>query len=237
VNSAAAAIFARIGGGAAGRALARRLAREGVRTLADLRRAAVFARLPRAAQAAVRYPPRRAVPAAEAAAVAAAVVAAVVVPRAWEVVPVGSVRRRARTSKDLDFLVVVPRAADVAGALAALRWRPGAPVAVADTYATGARRRSCILRYRRPGRGYAHYRADFFVCPEAERAFALMHLTGPASYNIRLRARAKAAGHRLNQYGIFDAAGRRLRGSGAVRTEEQLAAFLGVTPRPPNRRF
>jgi DNA polymerase (family 10) len=158
-------------------------------------------------------------------------------PRRFEVIPVGSVRRRAPQVKDLDFLVVVPAGGEALfeRVLAAARLPRGA-VAIADTYAAGTRRRSFILRALGPGGRPRHYQADFFVTTAAERAFALYHYTGPRSFNIRTRALAKKRGWRLNQYGLFSAATlRRVPGSG-VRTERALSALIGVTYRPPARR-
>jgi DNA polymerase (family 10) len=165
----------------------------------------------------------------------------------FEVIPVGSVRRlaagaaRARSPrvKDVDFLVVAPASALGAPALAAAGLRPpraGDCVRVVDTYASGARRRSLVLRIDRAGAA-VHLRADLFLATDEERPFALFHYTGPAQYNIRTRAHAKRRGWRLNQYGVFHrATGRRVRGAAALRTERELALFLGVTYRPPEQR-
>jgi DNA polymerase/3'-5' exonuclease PolX len=71
----------------------------------------------------------------------------------------------------------------------------------------------------------------------AEKPFALFHYSGPATYNIRTRALAKRHGWLLNQYGLFSiATGRRVPGSANIRTERDLAEFLGVTFRHPRDR-
>jgi DNA polymerase/3'-5' exonuclease PolX len=79
---------------------------------------------------------------------------------------------------------------------------------------------------------------DLFLATPAELPFALFHLTSPRAYVIRIRAFAKKVrGWKLTQYGLFYAdSGRRVRGSSRIRTQEQLAAFLGVTWRPPAAR-
>ena len=228
-----------IGNGARGRALARELAREGARGRADLRRPEVLARLPRAAQANVLYSFARRVPLAEARAVAAEVRRRLVFDlggcrRRFEVIPVGSVRRRAAAVRDIDFLVVVPPDCEskFEGALAAAALRPrrrADAVTFAAAYAAGSRRRSFVLRAR--GRSY---RSDFFVTTAAEKPYALYHYTGPSQFNIRTRAHVKRRGQLLNQYGLFDAATRRrVRGSAAIRSERDLARFIGVTHHPP----
>lgn len=231
----AAELAAAIGEGARGAALAAELWREGAaRTARDLRRPEVLRRLPAAARTRIQWRPVSRIPLEEARAVGAELVRRLA-PR--EVVPVGSVRRGAARSSDLDYLVV---SADPA-ALRGLVLRPAAPgdtLSFAADYAAGPRRRSLILRRQPPGGGRPrHYRADFFLATPAEKPFALYHYTGPAAYNIRTRAYANRRGWRLNQYGLFRLAdGRRVPGSGALRDEQELARFLGVTWRTPNER-
>lgn len=241
-----------IGHGDQGAALARALAHEGVRTRADLKKPGVLARLPRESQASVLYNPTRNVPLETAQAIMNEVKRRLVFdftadgdprPLRFEVIPVGSVRRQAPRVKDMDFLVVVPPEYEArlnrALAVAALRPpRAGDHVEIADTYAAGSRRRSLILRVAGGrGRPAKHYRSDLFLTTAAERPYALFHYTGSAAYNIRTRAYAKRKGWLLNQYGLFDAAtGQRVRGTGAIHTERELAKFLGVTYHPPRDR-
>lgn len=220
-----------IGLGARGAALARRLEALGARAPADLRRPALLALLPAEARANVLYAPCRRIR-------GGASLAAEVVRRldfgpgrrAARAEAVGSVRRGAEPAGDLDFLVVAPRADP--GLLAAARLRPrarGDRLELAMTYAQGPRRRSLILRC-----GRRSFRADLFLAARRERPFALFHYTGPASYNIRTRARAKRRGWRLNQYGLFHAAsGRRVAAAAGVRTEGALARLLGLHARAP----
>jgi DNA polymerase/3'-5' exonuclease PolX len=242
-----------IGHGNQGTALARELAREGARTRADLRRPDVLPRLPRGSQSSVLFNPARNVPLAAAQAVAAEIKRRLVFdlgghPRRFEVIPVGSVRRQVPRVKDIDFLVVLPAGdgAEFERVLAAAALRPPRPadrVTIADTYATGSRRRSFVLRAEdrgqsgRTGARAQHYRSDFFVTTADEKPYALYHYTGSRDYNIRTRAHAKRLGWLLNQYGLFDAAtGRRVRGTAAIRSERDLARFLGVTYRAPRDR-
>ena len=110
-------------------------------------------------------------------------------------------------------------------------------------YSGGPRRRSLVLRRPAAAAGGRprHYHVDLFLALESERPYALYHLTGPRSYNIRIRAYVKRAhGWRLNQYGVFYDDGadppRRVRGSARIRTEADLAKFLGVTYYPPAAR-
>jgi DNA polymerase/3'-5' exonuclease PolX len=253
-----------IGQGPRGLALARKLAREGVRSRADLKRTSVLERLPVEARANVLYNPYRGATFAVASAIANEFKRRAVFEFAngvvrFEVIPVGSVRRKAPRSKDLDFLIVVPPKYR-SRALAALTLRPrkrGDKIEIATVYAAGARRRSVILRVegtraegtrvegtraegtRVEGTRARNYRADVFLATAAEKPFALLHYTGPYDYNIRVRAHAKRNGRLLNQYGLFSATTRaraRVRGSNAVSNERDLARLLGITYRAPHLR-
>ena len=255
-----------IGHGGQGAALARELASEGIRTRADLKRPAILARLPRESQSSVLFNPVRSMPLAVASAVAAEVKRRLVFdftregdprPLHFEVIPVGSVRRQASRVKDMDYLVVVPAGLEsrVDRVLAAATLRPpraGDRVEIADTYAAGTRRRSFILRSksfealdpvskrasRQPKASRPqHYLSDLFLTTEENKPYALFHFTGSKSFNIRTRALAKRKGWLLNQYGLFDTTTeQRVRGSSAIRTERDLAKFLGVTYRSPRGR-
>jgi hypothetical protein len=233
-----------IGHGQQGRDLARMLARRGIRSRADLKKPEVLARLPREARASVLFNPARSVPLAIAQAVMAEVLRRLVLggPRLrFEVIPVGSVRRQAPRVHDMDLLVVIEASGIPRRALASATLRParrGDRLEIADTYLAGQRRRSFILRASRPGGRPAHYRTDLFLATRAEKPYALFHYTGSSRYNIRTRALAKRKGWLLNQNGLFDAAHptQRVPGTSSIRTERDLARFLGVSYRLPTDR-
>jgi DNA polymerase (family 10) len=239
-------LAAQIGVGARGAALAEALVRGGVRTRAALLRSPALERLPAEARANVRYSPVRGMPLATARAIAEEVArrlrwgGAPDQGRPGAVVhPVGSIRRGAPWAADIDLLVVAPASTLPADFLRGAELRPprgGDLLTFADTYAGGPRHRALIVRRGGCGRG-RHYRLDLFAATRAEEPFALYHLTGSRRYNVRIRAHAKRRGWRLNQYGLYHAAsGRRVAGSAAIRTEKDLAAFLGVTHRAPSDR-
>ena len=150
---------------------------------------------------------------------------------------VGSVRRGNKAVvKDLDILVVAPEGAS--DELAKAQIKAGGTLKILASYANGARRRSIIVAY-----GRKKYRVDLFLAHERELPYALYHHTGSRRYNIRLRNHAKSRGWKLNQYGLFertppDFRGKppRVKGSHRIKTEADLARFLGVTPRPPSAR-
>lgn len=144
---------------------------------------------------------------------------------------VGSVRRGEPATGDLDFLIVLPDR--LAAQLAELPYEWVPPGAGAGVLARGPWRQSLLLRV--PGR--LPVQADFFLAAESEEPYALFHHTGSRAYNIRTRAHAKRRGWQLNQHGLFEAAsGRRVPGSEKIRTEADLARFLGVSVRAPSER-
>lgn len=244
-----------------GAALAAKLVRRGITTRAQLR--VVIGKLPREAQAHLRYNVSRAIPLTIAAAVTDELKARLTFDgptgrrRRYPTIAVGSVRRSAPRSKDLDVLVVVPDEGGDRGLLASaeLADRRGKAdtLTLVESYAAGDRRRSFIVRRAvadgpsQPGGRAKYYAVDLFLATEEEKPFALFHFTGGRDYNIRVRAHAKRAGYILNQYGLFCAnlsraarsskeKRRRVPGSKAIKTERDLARFLGVTYRPPKER-
>lgn len=201
------------------RSIATKLIRDGIKTKRDLMRPEVLSRLPRDIRASLQYSPVTA-SYETASKIASYVRRHIRLPNA-EIIPVGGVRRRRPRVKDIDFLVVSP--GDVLSDIQS-------PLIV-ETYAMGPRRRSCIFRY-----GGKHYKLDFFIASPESRPFALYHHTGSAQYNIRIRAHVKRLGWKLNQYGIFDSKHRRVAGSESIKTERDLANFLGITYRSPESR-
>jgi len=150
---------------------------------------------------------------------------------------VGGVRRGDPSVKDLDILVVAPGAMAPRDLLPSVRLAPHPDLSIAEVYTSGPRRVGMVVAWSPPRGRKKLIAVDLFLATEREKPFALFHLTGPREYNIRVRAHAARAGYLLNQYGVFlRSSGRRAPGSGDIKTERQLAAFLGVTPRRPGDR-
>ncbi len=239
-----------IGRSGEGRRLAARLYAQGAKKPADLRKQQFLSQLPRDSRAAVVWRPVKALRREVADQISSLLQTGLGFCRQeagptqaancvrYRVLPVGSIRRRRPTHKDLDFLVVVPSVAAAEHAAVRLPSVPGPKAAIVDTYLRGPRRRSMILAYRAPGTKKAkHYRVDLFLTTAKELPYALFHFTGNKRYNIRTRALAKKKGWRLNQYGLYDAiTGQPVRGSTEIRTEQELAKFLGVSYREPTNR-
>ena len=127
---------------------------------------------------------------------------------AAEITTVGSVRRGAETSGDLDLLA------------------SGADTSLADTFtkfpqvervlANGGTKASVLLR--------GGFQADLRIVTPEQRGAALQYFTGSKAHNIALRDRALERGWKLNEYGLFDADERSLAGA----TEQSIYETLGL---------
>ena len=130
---------------------------------------------------------------------------------------VGSVRRGADTSGDIDILA------------------SGTDSHVMSTFTTyklvdrvlgeGETKSSVLLR--------GGIQADLRVVPEESRGAAMQYFTGSKSHNIALRDRAIGYGFKLNEYGLFRVEDGVLIAS---RTEEEIYRALGLTEIPPELR-
>jgi DNA polymerase (family X) len=115
---------------------------------------------------------------------------------AAEIATVGSVRRGAETSGDLDILA------------------SGADLSLADVFtrfplvervlANGGTKASILIR--------GGFQADLRIVTPDQRGAALQYFTGSRAHNIALRDRALDRGWKLNEYGLFDAADRPIAG-------------------------
>ena len=133
-----------------------------------------------------------------------------------EIVTVGSVRRGAETSGDLDLLA------------------SGADTSLADAFtkfpqverilANGGTKASVLLR--------GGFQADLRIVTAGQRGAAMQYFTGSKAHNIALRDRALERGWKLNEYGLFDDNERSLGGA----TEEEIYHALGLAYIEPELR-
>jgi DNA polymerase (family X) len=133
------------------------------------------------------------------------------------VTQVGSVRRGAETSGDIDILAT------------------GAEPNVMDVFT------SYRLVERILGQGdtkssvllWGGIQADLRLVPPESEGAAMQYFTGSKSHNIALRDRAMARGYKLNEYGVFRVAdGARVAGA----TETDIYEALGLALIPPELR-
>ena len=132
------------------------------------------------------------------------------------IVTVGSVRRGAETSGDLDLLAT--------GADATLAAALVAYPKVERVLGHGPTKASVLLQ--------GGYQADLRIVLPEQRGAALQYFTGSKAHNIALRDRALERGWKLNEYGLFDSHDQVLAGA----TEEGIYDALGLAWIPPELR-
>ncbi|MDQ3937484.1 MAG: DNA polymerase/3'-5' exonuclease PolX [Chloroflexota bacterium] len=145
------------------------------------------------------------------------------VPGVRLVEPAGSFRRRRETVADIDLLVETDRPAEVIERLHASPW-------VEQVGGHGGRtgaQRTTVQLLRGP-------QVDLMAMPPGAAGAYLVHFTGSAEHNVRLREMARDLGWSLSEHGLvrLDETGEPLRGPGAERktfaTEAEVYGFLGL---------
>jgi DNA polymerase (family 10) len=126
----------------------------------------------------------------------------------------GSLRRGKSTVGDLDLLSTDRRVIE------AVKGCPG----VAQVLESGPKRTSVKLQ--------EGVQVDVRLFGKNEYGAALVYFTGSKDHNIALRNLAIDRGWKLNEYGLFDKAGKRLAGT----TEEEVYRKLGMSSIPPELR-
>jgi len=129
----------------------------------------------------------------------------------------GSLRRMKESVHDVDILVASNKADAVMKAFRDL------PV-VERVLMSGPTKTSVLVT--------GDMQADLRVVEPDSWGAALLYFTGSKEHNIRLRERAIKRGLKLNEYGLFDEAGK----SVAARTEEDIYAALDLEWIPPTLR-
>ena len=125
-----------------------------------------------------------------------------------DITVVGSVRRGAETTGDLDLLA--------SGADTSLADRFTTFPQVERVLANGGTKASVLLR--------GGFQADLRIVTPEQRGAALQYFTGSKAHNIALRDRALERGWKLNEYGLFDADEKTIAGA----TEQDIYEALGL---------
>jgi DNA polymerase (family 10) len=139
-------------------------------------------------------------------------------PAAIAVSEAGSVRRRRETVRDLDLIATSTDPPALIEAFCTGEW-------VAEVAARGDTKATAV--------GHDGLRFDLRVVPPECYGNVLQHFTGSKDHNIALREEAQRRGHSISEYGVTDVE------SGEVvthATEDELYAYLGYHPIPPELR-
>jgi DNA polymerase (family 10) len=139
-------------------------------------------------------------------------------PAATKVSEAGSVRRRRETVRDLDLVATSSDARALIAAFCEGDW-------VSEVAARGDTKATVV--------SHEGLRFDLRVVPDECYGNVLQHFTGAKDHNIALREEAQRRGLSISEYGVTDVE------SGEVVThssEDELYAFLGYAPIPPELR-
>lgn len=165
--------------------------------------------------------------------------AAAAVSPAFTAEVVGSYRRGAADSGDIDVLLTLPAtttAAERKRLFTALCDHVLADGYVTDTLAKGDKKFLGYCRIGAPGAARAHARRlDLLMTPKEEYAYALLYFTGSDRFNVAMRQKALALGYTLNEHTLTPTRD----GVPAVppmETEQDIFRFLEMTyVAPPQR--
>lgn len=133
----------------------------------------------------------------------------------------GSLRRKKETIGDIDIVIT----ADVKDRGKIIRIFISLPE-VEKVIAAGRTKASVIISANQ-------MQVDIRIVHDYEFGAAMLYFTGSKEHNIKLRTIARERGFKINEYGIFDSAGKRVAGN----TEEEMYRFLGLRYIPPEKRL
>lgn len=133
----------------------------------------------------------------------------------------GSLRRKKETIGDIDIVIT----ADEKDRRKIIRKFISLPP-VERVLATGRTKASVLIKEN-------HLQVDIRIVDDHEYGSAMLYFTGSKEHNIKLRTMARDRGCKINEYGIFDSAGKRVAGN----TEEDMYRFLSLHYIPPEKRF
>lgn len=176
-----------------GRSKARDLISRGLKSVAQLNESPWFESLPIQTQTVLINDPNRKIPREH-----IDILASHFRLRGTKIVIVGSYRRKAPFSRDIDLMLVSDKPA-IEKYLTHLNEKFTCIV-----YSIGPTKMSLVFDPS-PGLGHqsSFYKIDVFLTPKKYEPAMLLYATGSKVFNIRMRARAKSMGYLLNQYGLF----------------------------------
>jgi len=148
---------------------------------------------------------------------------------------VGSYRRGAADSGDIDVLLRVPTGTDqkaVKAQLAAYVKTLQQTGYICEVLALGEHKCMAICRL---GAAATPRRLDLLMIPEDQYASALLYFTGSDKFNVAFRQHALDRGYTLNEYGLTRK-NEEARPVPPMKEEKDLFVFLGLSYVPPTSR-
>lgn len=161
----------------------------------------------------------------------------------------GSYRRGAEDSGDIDAVIVAPTARAASLAMHALvESMTNDGYVLPGNFGFGTKKFLGVCRLPAAATPWIHVpnkarRLDLMAVPVREAPFAHLYFTGSDRFNVRVRGVARARGFTLNEHGLKpdtdDAAAAlaQAQSEGALDSEEAVLRFLGVPAVPPESRL
>lgn len=149
---------------------------------------------------------------------------------------VGSYRRGAKDSGDIDMLVGFPEEMPEQEAVAAFHkliqtlTRAGY---IKEELALGSKKFMGVCKLPRHRRAR---RLDLLLTNAQEYPYALLYFTGSQKYNIAMRKHALTMGYTVNEHGMKPVRADVPEPPKTLKTEEEVVAFLGLEYIPPSKR-
>lgn len=140
-----------------------------------------------------------------------------------KVILVGSYRRQASYSRDIDVMIVSDKPNAMDKYLEYFKTKFNCVV-----YSVGVDKMSLVFDPRPVISTAKFYKIDVFLTVKKYESAMLLYLTGSKAFNIRMRAKAKAQGYLLNQNGLYirknGKSGRRI----SIESEKDFFLKLGM---------
>lgn len=136
--------------------------------------------------------------------------------RSYPPILVGSLRRKEPIVGDIDLLILGNFSEPILSKLNASK----------DIKILSSGTRTIMLTYKKK------VRVDLFFANKEDLIPALLHHTGSKIFNIRMRKQAKDMGYKLNQYGLFNNNGVKIK----VSSEKEIFKLLGMPYKKPENR-
>lgn len=150
---------------------------------------------------------------------------------------VGSFRRKAATSGDIDCLVTSDSMADAEMKRA---FKAAVEVLLEKEYIVGVLAKGAAKTLAFAKAGSAARRLDLLLTGPAEYPYAILYFTGSDLFNIAMRAWALERGYTMNEHTMTPIASAAAGASAAapplMKSEEDIFAFLGLQYVPPEER-
>jgi len=148
---------------------------------------------------------------------------------------VGSYRRGAETSGDIDVLITMNEGIDQKAAFAAYIKRLVDSGYMIEILSQGDQKCLSVTRLEA---GLGARRLDLLVVPNEQYPYALLYFTGSGDFNIAFRKHALSLGYTLNEHEMKPTG--KVAGVSEVpplRFEAEIFAFLGLKYKEPNQRI